>query len=208
VIKIYPLQNNEISQIASLHSRYLQGSVLSKFGVSFLESLYLGINQAPGCCIFVAKDKNIKKIAGFIAGSSNVNKMFFWVIRKHFLTLVFNVGLRILHPHVFLSLVNLSLYPVKSFFQTKKAKIINEANCKAELLTIAVHSDFRGQKLGRKLVLQLESFYNLSAVFSYSVFTDKDDELSNQFYRSMGFELIGENVHLKKIINEYLKILK
>jgi len=209
-INIVPLQKRYAKRVAQLHIEGITTGFLSQLGVSFLQKLYVSINNAPDSRVFVAVDEHGKPV-GFLAGSIDMNKMYRHIIIRQFVLFII-----ILLPHIFSvktlrKIIETILYPLKkkkhSVSGNDKTVVTDDQSCqiKTELLSIAVDKSARGKGVGKKLVFAFELYLKEKNIQQYKVVTFSLDKNSNSFYESCGFVLVKSFMHHGNLLNQYHK---
>lgn len=176
-----PFTAKDIAAIASLHKDAIPSGFLSASGHKVLEVLYGYIAVAPFCTLVAGYVDS--RLVGFIAGTSDSKKMFRDFLCKRF----FRVGIiliwRVFNLKFFGRVFETLLYP---------SKIKNNSEVKAELLSMAVSSEFRGCGVSAKM---FKRFVDQQAVISGSPFkivAGAELQSANRFYQKMGAVKIGE----------------
>ena len=78
----------------------------------------------------------------------------------------------------------------------------------AELLSIVVDENARGQKIGKRLVEALEKYFTDNDIHAYKVVTYSKDANANAFYRACGFIKQTEFLHHGNLMFEYSKTIQ
>jgi ribosomal protein S18 acetylase RimI-like enzyme len=164
---------SDINVVASIHLKELGESFLGKMGDRFLKRLYSCMLEEQSFKGFVAENR--LGIHGFATITLDSAQFYKRVYKKHFFSLATDVILRGIRQ------TPLILKSFQIFFS--KTPCIN---IKAELLSIAVSKDYRGQGIGRMLVNAILSF--LKSRDKDSIFVLVDSHIpANDFYKSLGF---------------------
>jgi ribosomal protein S18 acetylase RimI-like enzyme len=187
----------DASRIAAIHSRELSTDFLSSLKEKFLISLYVSFINDGKINVLVYESE--KKVVGFVVGSSNFSRDFRKILVKNFfnffLILIPEV---IMHPQIIKNIF-------ETFFYTSKQK---ENSSEAELVAVAISSEFHRHGIGKNLVNSLEIEFKKEAVKEYKVSVNKTNATANKFYAKLGFIKTGDfNLYGKKV-NLYLKQLK
>ena len=183
-----------------LHAESIPTGFLSSFGPAFLGRLYSAIALAPDSCVlFVWNEQG--KVTGFVSGTLSITRCYQHVILHNLVSL----GVPVL-------LKNLSLRRMRKVFETLfYAKTEPETGAtipdvSAELLSIAVSVDARGQGVGKHLIEALDEFFiSRGLIGDYRVVTAAEDKRSNAFYRNAGFGFYRTFHHHDVPMNEYRK---
>ncbi|MBX4200629.1 GNAT family N-acetyltransferase [Candidatus Parcubacteria bacterium] len=168
-------QKSDAREIASIHKSEIRGGFLSSLPLPFLQTLYEAQIASPFSFCVIAKEEG--RVIGFVSGVTDLNAFYKYFISRHFFQSVL-----ILLPKVFSSLKKIGetlLYPKKS-----------ESLPKAELLVIAISSQFQGKGLGRLLLdgFLLQMKQRDVKIFKLIV----GEELTNaiKFYEKNGFTFL------------------
>jgi GNAT superfamily N-acetyltransferase len=179
IVRLTPEDDEStFAQIAALHVEGIHHGILPLFGDRFLARLYRYIAQAPQSGVWCVRDDS--EVMGFIAGCMNLGEVFRWVLLRKGLGLATAAGRALLSPRVLEKLPSMLTY--------LRAEQDDAEGYAPELLAIAVSARGRGQGLGRRLVTELESgFKSWGLSGRYRVSTNIEEQVSNAFYRSLGF---------------------
>lgn len=201
-----PLDRFDAAAVAVLHQESIPAGFLSSLPVSFLLELYRSIAANRHGVVILAKDEECGTVIGFLAGTSDVKRMY-----KDIIVRKWPLFLRALLPRL------VSFKTLKKIFETvtypvfgKKQRIhsTSTVGSQAELLSIAIHPSQRNRGIGRQLIKEFESGLSASGVNSYSVVTDSKDASSNMFYKSCGF-LYKHTIQLhENILTTYEKTIQ
>jgi GNAT superfamily N-acetyltransferase len=78
------------------------------------------------------------------------------------------------------------------FRYVRKSFLLNDITIKAELLSIIVSDQLRGQGIGKQLVHSFEEYMILNSIQEYKVYTDLKFSTGSAFYEKEGFKLCKE----------------
>ena len=177
---------------AKLHYDYIENSMLSQLGLFFLEQIYEEIARSKYCRGYVYVEND--EVAGFIIGSQDMNSFFRSLIIKKIFTLGIPILFRVItNPRLFKNVI-------ETLFYAKKSDI---DNVEAELVSIAVHEDYRRQGIARDLFNKLVDFFKQSDIHSFKVMVDKNNPMANKFYIDRGFDYIRTFSMYNKDFNLY-----
>lgn len=175
--------NQSSKQIARLHILALHDSFLNNLGVDFLTVIYDSIIKDLENTVVIFREKN--KLVGFAVATRNP---------KNFIKRVVTNCL-IDHPILTLSIIiSKPLVMAKAIYWQFFDK---KPNPQTELQFIAVDKKFRNRGLGKKLIDEL-------GIKEFIVGTKSNNELSNNFYRKLGFKYIGKFSAFGEPLNYYL----
>lgn len=193
-------ENKDYIQIAQLHKEGIKKGFLSSLGMPFLTRLYWAINNEPGAYALVADENGI--VAGFISGVIDIQGFYKRILLRRWFHLIVPLVGYLVNFSIIKKVVETVLYGLK----TKKNKS-HASDCIAELLSIAVNSNYRGQGIGKNLVDALEAILKREHVKEYHVVTFSLDKSSNGFYNACNFSFAGTFSHHGNIMNIYNKKL-
>lgn len=163
-------------QVAGIHHKEITRGFLSELGEEFLEEFYRSIIRSEaGFCVVVKADGNI---VGFVSGCTNLDRFYKDFFKKHTLK-----ALRILFPKIF----NLKRIKkiIETLFYPKKERTLP----KAELLTIAVKSEFHGKGIAEEMFNIFVDEMKRRGVVEFKVLVGECLERAIGFYEKLGFKL-------------------
>ncbi|GAI01963.1 unnamed protein product [marine sediment metagenome] len=170
-------QKNESWQIAEIHKKEIKKGFLSSLKKSFLEKLYSAIIESQFSFCIVAQEKD--QVIGFVAGTTNIDKLYSYFLKKYFFQSVF-----VLLPKIF------SFKSLKKIFETLFYPQKEKKLPKAEFLTIALKKGFQGQEIGsqmlQKFILEMKS----KKVEVFKVIVGEELKPAIKFYEKNGFQFL------------------
>lgn len=169
---IYLAKTKDAIEIARIHKQEIKKGFLSSLPINFLEKLYISIIENDFC--FVAKEGG--SVVGFIAGTKNINKLYFYFLKKYFF-----YSLVILLPKIF------SLRKITEIIFYPKSEDLS-----AELLTIAVKKEFRGHGLAKEMFKFFASEMKKRDVEAFKVLVGENLITAINFYEKSGFKFLRE----------------
>lgn len=203
-MKIELAQKNDALQIAGLHKTEIKKGFLSSLKVSFLEKIYMAIIASNGSFCVVAKEG--EEVIGFISGTADINKLYGYFLKKYFVHSFF-----ILLPNFFSisslrKMIETLWYPVRgqgTLGSNQKNKtsngayLVKEKNLpKAELLTMAVASQFHGRGIASKIFLEFALEMKKRNVASFKVLVGDQLFGAINFYEKHNFHFFKKtSVH-------------
>jgi ribosomal protein S18 acetylase RimI-like enzyme len=204
VYKIFPFAAAHAVAVAGLHQQGIKTGFLSQLGQTFLKTLYTAIAGAPHTIVYVALDEK-NNVRGFVAGTCDINKMYTWIIFHKGWLLAILIVSRAGSINVIKKTFETLLYTVKSR-KHKEEKPVQEKT-PAELLSIVVDENCRGQKVGKGLVEALDKYFQMRNIGNYKVVTWSKDTNANIFYQACGFIKHAEFIHHGNLMFEYSKTI-
>ncbi|MGB9595522.1 MAG: GNAT family N-acetyltransferase [Candidatus Poribacteria bacterium] len=183
----------DIKECAYLHHEFIKDSFLCEFGIEFLQRIYNRLIESDGCFGYVYTDNS--KVIGFITGSENMGKFMKALILRDFFVIALKILIRlIVKPFLVKNVIQILFYSKKSSVE----------DVKAELVSIVVKEDYRGQKIGTFLLNNLINHFRRNGVFKFKVMVDKNNIEANAFYKASGFKLYLTTSMYNKNINLYV----
>ncbi len=175
-----PFAKDHAPDAARLHIQGINTGFISSLGIDFVTALYEAIAISDHAFGLVAVDSDKDKIVGFVTFCTDLNALYKSVIRKNVMKFSFILGRRLF-----------SLARVKRIFQTLfyPSKVKDLQLPKAELLSIAVDPDARGQGLGRRLINEGFQQCRKRDIKKVKVLVAADNQPANMLYQKTGFKL-------------------
>jgi len=185
-------------QIATLHIAAIKGGILERIGVRALARLYRVLAASHDNVLIVAQERD--KVVGFVSGCLDVGA----VIKKLMLSPVFML-LIVASPGFWQSLgmaLKALAYP-----QNVSKVEVGISHTMPELFSIAVRQEWRGHKIGTRLVEELEQWFRAKNIATYRVSTDASDVRANAFYQKTGGIFVASLRHHAMRLNTYHKLV-
>lgn len=177
-INITILETKHAPYVAALHNKGISSGFISSLGAEFVTALYRAIAEDENSFGLVAVEG--VQTLGFVAFSTNLSKLYKYVIRKKGFKFAF-----ILVPKIF------SVSAIKkiweNMFYPSKMKSLNLPD--AELLSIVVAPEGRGKGIAKKLILKGFEECQKRNINKVKVLVAASNEPANKLYRKSGFEL-------------------
>lgn len=192
-------QQKHWNHISDLIAKSIPNAMVSHLGTEFGAAYYQNISQNDNVCSLIALDSS-ENVAGVIIAVLDRNTA--RKISKYMsLKLFFKANFRLLSPTV-----------LKWLFKGIITRISGEKQPiifpNAELIAVAVLSEFRGTTLAYELINRMEEFFKMKGLKEpYLILTEKNNLRANRFYSKTGAELIGSYYHHGRQINEWHKKL-
>jgi ribosomal protein S18 acetylase RimI-like enzyme len=186
-------------QVATLHRVNIDQGFLPVLGVRFLTLLYWAIDAQKDSVLFV--EERDGEVVGFVAGAFGMRSIFKCMLRR---PLVLFLSLL---PSLFrISRVKRILEIIR--FSRRRGSLPYANKPRAELLSIAVASAFRGKNLADSLYLRLQQHFLNRGLSEFWIVVGSDLAPAHRFYRRMGAKVRGEiEVHSGERSIKYVHFL-
>lgn len=177
-IKINSLKTyDEAKSVAQLHFNYITLSFLAKLGKEFLVDFYDATRYSThGFSLIAKKDE---KVVGFIAGSSDLAKLYKEFLRKKGAKIVFLLLKKSLNPKLLWGIAELLFYPKRIY----RRKVLP----KAELIAVAIDPPYRNKKYGSLLIKSFFEKIKTYNVDKVKVIVGAGNKRAIDYYRKHGF---------------------
>jgi ribosomal protein S18 acetylase RimI-like enzyme len=169
-----PMTAAHAAEAARLHVAGIPTGFLSSLGPRFLRLLYEAVAAGRQGFGFVVGDP--RRLLGFVANAVHVGRLYRETLRGRLFELALAVGPRMIDPSVLRRALETLLYPAQ----------VQEGLPEAELLSIVVRPECRGEGIGRILVEATAGAFRRRGVRSFRV-TVGDGLAANRFYLKLGF---------------------
>jgi ribosomal protein S18 acetylase RimI-like enzyme len=178
---IRDITTQDAPAVAALHIEGISKGFISSLGIDFVTALYEAIASSESSFGFVAEQQG--KVLGFVAFTSNLNKLYKSVILKKGVRFAF-----LLAGKMF------SLQRVKKVFETLlyPAKVKKMDLPSAELLSIVIVKEARGKNIATQLVQKGLEQCRKNQIDKVKVLVAADNNAANKLYLKSGFKLSGQ----------------
>ena len=193
-VKFTELESSDAPKVARLHIQGIHTGFISSLGIDFVTALYEAITQSKFSFGFVAK-KN-EKLLGFVAFTTNINKLYRSVVLKKGLRFTFLLAGKMLSVKLFKKTLETLFYPKRIRKMTLPS---------AELLSIVVSEQEQGKGLATKLITKGLEVCRKKGISQVKVLVGTNNEPANKLYQKCGFELAGQIDNHGILSNVYLK---
>ena len=180
-MNIRKADKSQASLVASLHEQNLKTGLLSALGRPFLELLYKELLGSDQVVCLVAEENG--SAIGFVCGCENLPAFYRDLIRHSFFSVSRQLFSMIHRPGIWYGIYETLKY-VRKFEGPVRLP-------PAELISIAVTSEFRNKGVGANLVINLAKEFDKRSVADFKVIVGSSLLAANAFYKRMGFELLG-----------------
>lgn len=189
-------KKEEAAKIAEIHKKEIKKGFLSSLKLSFLTKLYRAIINSRFSFCIVAKEKG--KVIGFVAGATNLDKLYLYFLRRYFFHSAFT-----LLPKAF------SFQNLKKIFETLFLPHRGRKLPKAELLTIAIEKKFQRKGIGSKLLKKFVSEMKNRDMYQFKVIVGQNLKPAIKFYEKNGFEFLRKiSIHRNQPSRVYIYQIK
>ncbi len=182
-IKHTNITDNDVLQVANLHLVNINQGFLSKLGSKFLYYLYKSISTSLDGFLIIATDNN-DIVIGFVAGTTDLQKLYKQLVTKYFIQIVFCILPKILSFSTISRIWDIVIYSRRS--------VTENGLPKSELLSIAVDQHYRGKKAARLLFSELCSEFEKNHITQFKIVVGSDLKRAQAFYKKMGAVEISE----------------
>ena len=135
------------------------------------------------------------KVVGFVLACKDTGKLFKDIIKRKWTVLIISVLRKaIMKPSALIKIYETLYYPKKE----------SSDEIHAELLVIAIDKDYRGRKIGKNLIDNLNAKFLQENIYKYSVSVYSDNVSANKFYKSVGLRLERSFKLYNKEFNVYV----
>ncbi len=193
-MNLYIARRKDALTIARLHKKEIAFGFLSSLPLPFLQTLYEALIESPFSFCVAIKEND--EIVGFASGATDLNAFYKYFISRHF----FRSAI-ILLPKVFSSLKKM----LETFLYPKKGELLP----KAELLTIAVSSQYQGKGHGKILLDEIINQMKQRYVKTFKLIVGEDLKHAIRFYEKNGFVFLKEIMihggHVSKVYVYYVR---
>lgn len=162
-------------QVAILHFRNIENGFLRKLGVPFLTLLYQAIDNSESGILFVETENDT--VIGFVAATSNMRDIYRYLLRN-----LYSLAISLV-PSIFKFRILKGVYDIFRYSQHKEKQKMSE---KFELLSIAVHKDYRNQGVASKLYFKLVDFFTEQKVKRFQIAVGQKLDNAHLFYKRVG----------------------
>ncbi len=202
LMKLRPITSIDVSAVAALHVSGISTGFISSLGIDFVTALYEAIAKNKSSFGFVAEEND--KVLGFVAFTTNINKLYKSVILKK--------GWRFA---LLLAGKMFSLKRIKKVFETlfypSRIKKMNLPS--AELLSIVVADESQRKGLGLQLLQKGLAGCAKRGIDKVKVLVGADNKPANELYQKCGFEFVGQinnhgilsNIYVADTAKQYTK---
>ncbi|MHC4154173.1 MAG: GNAT family N-acetyltransferase [Planctomycetota bacterium] len=191
-IKFDSLRTEHIPQVARLHTEGISAGYISSLGEKFAEYVYAGIVTSGESFGFVAVEDG--RVIGFITCADSVISIYKHILRNHFLKLFLAILPRLFRLSSLRNVLETLFYP---------SRVQKDLNC-VEIVAIVVDEPWRGRGIGRSLIHKAVDETLRRGIGKIRVMVG-DPLPANEFYKRLGFELVGQYRQHAHLTNLYVR---
>ncbi len=195
-------------QLGQLHVDLIHSGILEVLGAAFVGTLYQELMRGAQTVIYVAFHEG--QPIGFLVGTPNLNRSLRSIGVRGGARLLAAASCHLWRPRVLRAVILTLGY----FFRRSPsaspdvASVEAIASTRAEVLAIAVSTEAQGRGIGKALVAAFErDLHACGSSGRYFVSTNAEEVGSNAFYRTAGFNLMGQKPHHDLVLNIYARDL-
>lgn len=177
---IHLAEKKDARRIAEIHKAEIGKGFLSSLPLAFLEKLYSAAIESD--FIVVAEDSGT--IVGFMAGTTDIKKLYFVFLKKYFFHSVIILFFKIFSFFALKKIIENLLYPKKE-----------QDLLKAELITVAVKKEFQGKGLAGEMLALFQQEMKNKGVDVFKVIVGEKLKPAIKFYEKSGFKFL-KNISL------------
>ena len=186
--RIRAIEHRDCERLAEMHSQAMGNSLWAQLGERFLLELYRGLIDSPYFLGFVYEERDAQseqQILGFIAGSTDTDRMFKSLFRKRYALLAIAAGPALLRRPFLL----------KKLLQTHKySRMSTETpdTIPGESLFCSFEPQLRGKRISGHINKVLFDELLARGHHRVKISTETDNNGANRQLQSWGFEQIHE----------------
>lgn len=193
--RIRPMTPPDARPVARLHRDGIVTGFLSSLGETFLRQLYAALPGCPAGFGYVCVNAD-NAVQGFIACAADTGQVYKQAILRRGV----GMGFRLLphlarHPSVIRRVWETLRYPSEAGADLPPA----------EILSIAVSKEARGQGIGRRLVRSAIHEFHRRGIKHIKVAAGAAKDAPNAFYPKCGFRLARRGLHHGQGVNVYVR---
>lgn len=173
-------RGSRYDQVAALHAANIDQGFLATLGTPFLALVYRAIDEVPESMLIVEEREG--RVLGFVAGGSSMGAIYRRMLRRPF-ALARAIGPTLAKPARLRRILEILSYG--------RATNNEKQWPAAELLSIAVSREARGQGIADSLYRRLMECYRLRGVRDFRIVVGDALAPAHRFYRRMGAVPVG-----------------
>jgi ribosomal protein S18 acetylase RimI-like enzyme len=182
-------------QIAVLHRDSINNGFLGSLGINFLSFFYSAIDSSASSILIVKICDG--KVVAFIAGTKDIDEVYKAILKRPFK--LFSV----LAPNFFSAKKLIGIFDI--YFLNKNRKKYKDGLPLSELLSLAVHGNYRNQGYASELFFKLIDFFKNSNIRTFKILAGSSLTEANYFYKKNGARFKKNTIlHGKYTSNVYI----
>lgn len=179
-------------EVARIHKAEINKGFLSTLSDNFIKNLYLAIIDSKDNFCIVAKENG--RVIGFLSGVSDLDKFYSNFFKKYFFSSFIILFKKLFSFSFIIKALETLFYPVKE-----------KELPKAELLTMAVRSEFHGKGIASQMFTEFINEMKKRNISSLKVLVGEDLKPAISFYEKVGFKFLkNTSVHGNNISKIYI----
>lgn len=196
-MQINSLTKQHAGDVALLHIEGISAGFISSLGVGFVTALYESITEDENSFGFVAIENG--KVLGFVAFTSNLSKLYKYVISKKGLKFSFILAKKMMSIRTIKKIFANLFYP-------KKMKEMELPD--AELLSIVVAQQGRGKGLASQLTQAGFDECQKRGLDKVKVLVAAENQAANKLYQKCGFKFATKIDSHGVVSNIYTAVIR
>jgi GNAT superfamily N-acetyltransferase len=194
-IRSFGLDRHEIEAAAAMHCDEIRGGFLSSLGSRALQPVYTNAVESQHGALVIGQTVHGAEVCGFLLGTLDTRAFYSDLLRRHWLTCVRRLLLRVLNPKKAWRLLETLKYGGSRPTHMPAA----------ELLAMAVAEDHRGSGVAAQLFEEFSSVLAVRHVPRFAITVGGQLSRAQTFYEKMGARLAGSIVvHRGEEANVYV----
>jgi GNAT superfamily N-acetyltransferase len=196
--KLIKLTSINLLDVVEIHKEAFPNFFLTELGDKLLYVFYSSLLKETTTIAWCFAEEN--KVVGFFVATTRPSGLYRKIFLKNFFSFSFRLMLVFLKKPKYLKKMIIS-------YSTQINHRI-PVTFTASLLSICVHPNFAGKKIGKRLLEKLEIELKKTNELGYYLTTDNENNsATNQFYLINGFELLTVFRQGNRIMNLYTKLV-
>lgn len=192
---IRPMTPRDALPVARLHRDGIATGFLSSLGETFLRQLYAALPGCPAGFGYVCVNGD-NAVQGFIVCAEDTGQVYKQTMVSRGAAMAVTLLPRVArHPSVIRHLWETLRYPSEAGAHLPPA----------EILSIVVCKEARGQSIGRRLVRAAIEEFRRRGIEHIKVAAGAENEAPNAFYRKCGFRRALQRLHHGQTMNVYVR---
>lgn len=182
--EIVPLEKRHARVAAELHRTAITTGFLSSLGSAFLGQLYKAV---PSCSVgfgFVWEGSS-GEVLGMVSCAESTGRLYRQCLKRRGLLMALTLLKHVLRPSAISRMMETLRYPSQAA----------EDLPAAEVLSVAVSENARGQGIGKALMNAAHDEFRRRGIDRVRVAVGGNNRAAKAFYRACGYDLVAERAH-------------